>query len=169
MPSDQDRLTEIHRAAAASYASGCRDRDALVPNEDAAFLASLGISTQVLLDYVEDFSRSGEPDLGTFVRVVEIRRDYFRTVLGGKPAGEVVPEPELPLREHSWNDIPWLPRITKKAECFLEGSLCLDVMYGCSGDRAFLRKHALTLPGFLEAVRDADGIVEDVIAYVDKA
>jgi hypothetical protein len=28
-------------------------------------------------------------------------------------------------------------------------------MYGCSGDRAFLRKHLLTLPGFLETVRDS--------------
>jgi hypothetical protein len=100
--------------------------------------------------------------------VVEIRRDYFRAVLDGKPAGEVVSESELPQREDSWNGIPWLPRITKKAECFLEGSLCLDVMYGCSGDRAFLRKRAITLPGFLEAVRDAGGIVEEVIAYVDK-
>jgi hypothetical protein len=166
MNTDEIRLKEIHRKGAEGYKNGCRDAEILVPREDLDFLASLGISSQVLLDYAEDFVRSGDPDRATFVRVAEIRRDHFLKVQKGIPAGQLVEEPELPLREDAWDGIAWLPRIAKKARCFLEGSLCRDVMYGCSGDRAFLRKHLLTLPGFLEQVRDSGGDAAKLLQYV---
>jgi hypothetical protein len=156
MNTDQIRLKEIHRKAVAAYQSGGRDADKLVPREDVDFLAALGVSSQILLDYAEDFARYGEPECATFVRVAEIRRDYFRKVQKGIPASRIVQEPELPLREDEWDGIAWLPRITQKARCFLEGTLCKEVMYGCSGDRAFLRKYLLNLPGFLENVREED-------------
>lgn len=166
MNSEQIRLNEIHRKAAGGYHSGCRDAEGLAPREDMDFLASLGISPQVLLDYAEDFVRSGDPDCATFVRVAETRSDYFLNVQKGIPAKRVVQEPELPLREEEWDGIPWLPRIAKKARCFLEGTLCREVMYGCSGDRAFLRKHLLTLPGFLETVRDSGDDRAKILQYV---
>ena len=153
MNTDQLRLKQIHRKAVAGYQGGCREADKLVPGEDAEFLASLGISSQVLLDYAEDFARSGDPDCATFVRLAEIRRDYFHKVQNGIPASRIIPETEFPLKTDECDGIAWLPRITQKARCFLEGSLCKEVMYGCSGDRAFLRKFLLTLPGFLERVR----------------
>lgn len=160
------RLKEIHQKAVLAYQNGCRETAELVPPPDLEFLASLGISAQVLLDYAEDFARSGEPDDTTFVRVVEIRWDYLRTVQKGVSADHVVPESALPLRENEWEGIPWLPRITQKARCFLEGSLCREVMYGCSGDRTFLRKHSLTLPGFLERVRDSGDDRAKIVQYV---
>ena len=166
MNTDQIRLKEIHRKAVAAYQDGDRDADKLVPREEVDFLATLGVSSQVLLDYAEDFSRSGEPDRATFVRVAEIRRDYFRNVRKGIPATGVVPEPALPLREDEWEGIAWLPRITQKARCFLEGSLCKEIMYGCSGDRSFLRKFLLTLPGFLEKVRDSAEAPAKILDYV---
>ncbi len=166
MNTDQIRLKEIHRKAVLGYQGGCREAESLVPRVDIEYLASLGVSAQVLLDYAEDCSRSGDPDCATFVRVVEIRRDYLRTVQKGIPCANVVPEPALPLREDEWDGIPWLPRIAQKAKCFLEGSLCRDVMYGCSGDRAFLRKHLLTLPGFLEKVRDSGDDRAKIMQYV---
>ncbi len=166
MNTDQIRLKEIHRKAVLGYQNGCREAESLVPRMDIDFLASLGVPAQVLLDYAEDFARSGDPDCATFVRVVEIRRDYLRTVQKGIPATSVIPEPALPLREDEWDGIPWLPRITQKAKCFLEGSLCREVMYGCSGDRAFLRKHLLTLPGFLEKVRDSRDDRAKILQYV---
>ncbi len=156
MNTDQIRLKEIHRKAAAAYQQGSRDADQLVPREDIDFLATLGVTSQVLLDYAEDFARYGEPDCATFVRVAEIRREYFRKVQKAIPAGRIVQEPELPRKTDERDGIAWLPRITQKARCFLEGTLCKEVMYGCSGDRAFLRKFLLTLPGFLEKVRDGD-------------
>ncbi|MBE2204680.1 MAG: hypothetical protein IAE94_10115 [Chthoniobacterales bacterium] len=166
MTNDPIRLEEIHRKATLNYEGGCREAAALVPGEDIAFLASLGVSAQVLLDYAEDFVRSGEPDCATFVRVVEIRRDYFRSVQKGLPSPEVVPESALPLRKDEWEGIPWLPRITRKATCFLQGTLCNEVMYGCSGDRGFLQKHKLSLPGFLETIRDSGRDSQKILQYV---
>ena len=155
MNTDQIRLKEIHRMAVAGYQSGCRDADNLVPRADLTFLTTLGVSSQVLIDYAEDFVRYGEPECAIFLRVVEIRRDYFHKVQKGIPSARIVPEPELPRKTDECEGIAWLPRITQKARCFLEGTLCNEVMYGCSGDRAFLRKFLLTLPGFLEKARDS--------------
>ena len=155
MNPDQIRLKEIHRKAVAAYQQGGRDADKLVPCEDRDFFAALGVSSQVLLDYAEDFARYGEPECATFVRLMEIRRDYFCKVQKGVPASRIVQEPELPRKTDELDGIAWLPRITQKARCFMEGTLCKEVMYGCSGDRAFLRKFLLTLPGFLEKVRDS--------------
>jgi hypothetical protein len=166
MNTDEIRLKEVHRKAALGYQNGCREAEALVPRGDLDFLASLGISSQVLMDYAEDFVRSGDPDCATFVRVAETRRAYFLNVQKGIRAAKVVLEPELPRKTDEWDGIAWLPRIVKKARCFLEGSLCREVMYGCSGDRAFLRKHLLTLPGFLEQVRDAGDDRAKILQYV---
>ena len=166
MDTDRIRLGEIHRRAVAGYEAGRRDPDRLVAREDLDFLATLGVSPQVLLDYAEDLVRSGEPDGATFVRLAEIRRDYFRDVQKGVSAVGIVQEPELPQRGDEWEGIPWLPRIAKKARCFLEGTLCKEIMYGCGGDRAFLRKFHLTLPGFLKVVRDSGEEVGKILAYV---
>ena len=166
MTPDQIRLKEIHRKAVAAYQSGGRDADKLVPLEEIYFFAALGVSPQILLDYAEDFARYGEPECATFVRVVEIRRDYFRKVQKGILDGRIVREQELPRKTDELDGIAWLPRITQKARCFLEGTLCKEVMYGCSGDRAFLRKHLLGLPGFLETVRDSEKDSEKILQYV---
>lgn len=166
MNTDQIRLNEIHRKAAAGWQAGRRDAATLVPREDTDFLASLGVSPQALMDYAEDFVRYGDPDCATFVRVVEIRRDYLRGAQKGIPATRQIPEPELPRKTDEWDGIAWLPRITQKARCFLEGTLCGEVMYGCSGDRAFLRKFLLTLPGFLEKVRDSGNDREKLLQFV---
>ncbi len=166
MTNDQIRLKEIHRKAVTGYQCGFRDADKLAPCDDVEFLATLGVSSQILLDYAEDCARHGEPDCATFLRVVEIRCDYFRKVQKGISASRIVLEPELPLREEKWEGISWLPRITQKARCLLEGTLCKEVMYGCSGDRAFLRKFLLTLPGFLETVQKSGEDTSKILQYV---
>lgn len=166
MQPDSHRLAEIHSHAAAAYQEGLRDPAALVRREELAYLAAFGISPQVLFDYAEDFTRHGEPDAAAFVAVAELRRDYLRDVQKGASAGQPVPEPELPLRQDEWEGIAWLPRIAAKARCFLEGTLAREVMYGCSGDRAFLAKFHLTLPGFLEAVARSGNDREKLLRYV---
>ena len=62
--------------------------------------------------------------------------------------------------------LPWLLRIIRKAQCFLEGSLCDDIMYGCAGDRAFLKKFRSTLPAFLAVVRDSRGDAAEVLHFL---
>ena len=166
MDTDQIRLTEIHRKAAAAYQDGGRDAGSLVPEDDLGFLAACGISAQTLLDYAEDFVRYGEPDTATFVRVVEIRRDHLRSSPNPLQIAQPVPESELPRKMDEWEGIAWLPRITQKARCFLDGTLAPEIMYGCGGDRAFIQKLHLTLPGFLELVRQAGNDDKQVIKGV---
>jgi hypothetical protein len=42
-------------------------------------------------------------------------------------------------------------------------------MYGCAGDRPFLRGMKMTLPQFLELVRDADDDDRRIVAAVKQA
>ncbi len=152
------RIGDLHRRAVENFRSGCRRAQEILPADDLEFLRSQGIRPQVAYDYAEDFVKYGEPTVGDFLRIAEIRRDYFLGPMGGGfPA--VVHEPDLPRKTDELGGIPWLARILVKARCFLEGSLCDDVMYGCSGDRAFLKQHNLSLPGFLEIVRDAPAVL----------
>jgi len=44
--------------------------------------------------------------------------------------------------------------ILDAVERYIRGEMNPDLMYGCGGDRPFLRQHHLTLPQFLQLVRD---------------
>lgn len=156
----------LHSEAVASYRSGCRDAALLLSSASLALLCEAGLTAQVLFDYAEDFSRSGWPDCGDFVGVAEIRQAEFLGKMRGQWPSAPLPEKSLPPKAAEWAGIAWLPRITAKAQCFLEGSLTPEIMYGCSGDRAFLKERGLTLPGFLAAVRDAQGDPKRVLDYV---
>jgi hypothetical protein len=72
----------------------------------------------------------------------------------GKPTGRVVPMSSLPAKSDAVDGIPWLPRLIAKARIKLRGEMDPDLMYGCGGDRPFLRKHHMTLPQFLQLVWD---------------
>ncbi len=159
-------FAQFHAAAAANYNNGCRTPAGILPEADLADLRRAGISSQILFDYAEDFIRYGAPSAADFAAVAEIRRDVFLRQLDGCWPGSVVPESALPLREAELDGVAWLPRILAKARCFLAGSLCPEVMYGCSGDRRFLAAHNLTLTGFLACVRDAADDPAAVLAAV---
>jgi hypothetical protein len=70
----------------------------------------------------------------------------------------------LPLKTDAVDGIAWLPRLIVKARLKLRGEMPPDLMYGCGGDRLFLRRMGLTLPGFLELVRDSG---DDDLAIVE--
>lgn len=124
--------------------------------EDTTFLAGLGCTTQELFDFVDDCQRyNGDPDYATSLAVTSIRRDYFLKVLGGKPATHKVTMESLPAKSAEVDGIAWLPRLIVKARLKLRGEMPDDLMYGCAGDRPFLRRMNMTLPQFLELVRDA--------------
>ena len=61
---------------------------------------------------------------------------------------------QLPAKSAEVDGIAWLPRLIAKARIKLRGELHPDLMYGCAGDRPFLRQHHMTLPQFLQLVRD---------------
>jgi hypothetical protein len=127
-------------------------------------LLKSGCSVQELYDFVEDAVDYGEPDLETVLDVQRIRRDYFLGVLREELTGQVVPMSALPLKTDAVDGIAWLPRLIVKARLKLRGEMPPDLMYGCGGDRPFLRRMGLTLPGFLELVRDSG---DDDLAIVE--
>ena len=123
---------------------------------DQAFLTGIGCSTQELFDFVDDCQRyNGDPDFATTLAVTAIRRDYFLNVLGGKSTGKVATMSSLPAKSAEVDGISWLPRLIVKARLKLRGEMPADLMYGCAGDRPFLRRMNTTLPKFLELVRDS--------------
>jgi hypothetical protein len=152
-----NELNQLHEEAAANYDTGCRNPSKILGADGLDILAKHGLSPQFLYDAVDDLARYGEPSKAVFVELAQLRADYFQTTLQGHPPARIVQECELPPKSAEFQGVPWLPRIIRKAQCFLEGSLCEDIMYGCAGDRSFLKKHNTTLPAFLALVRDTRG------------
>lgn len=162
-------LAQIHTEARAAYDAGCRAPDGIANAAARDFLKSIGVSPQFLYDCVDDLTRYGDPSLETFLALCGIRAGYFRDVMKGAPAPRRVEECELPPKKAEFDGIAWLPRIIRKAQCFLAGCLCPEIMYGCAGDRAFLAGHGATLPDFLARVRDTDGDPARLAAFLRSA
>jgi hypothetical protein len=152
-----NELNQLHEKASANYRTGCRTPSQILAPADLDALAKFGISAQSLYDVVDDLARYGEPDKAVFVELAQMRADYFHTTLQGRPPSRIVQESELPPKSVEFEGVSWLLRIIRKAQCFLEGSLCDDIMYGCSGDRSFLKKYNAALPSFLAVVRETQG------------
>jgi hypothetical protein len=162
-------LRSIYDKAISLYRAGKRDDTTYFSGEEKSFLASIGLRSINVYDYAEDFVTSGEPDWDTFLLIAAARRDYFLFEQKGvgSPA-EIRPE-ELPPKRAQLDGIPWLPRIIQKGRCFLEGALCHDIMYGCGGDRHFLREHGLHPADFLRAIWAARGDDRKMLTFVKEA
>jgi hypothetical protein len=76
---------------------------------------------------------------------------------------------DLPAKSAAVDGIAWLPRLIVKARLKLRGEMPADLMYGCGGDRPFLRGVNLTLAQFLELVRDAGDDDRKVIEAVKRS
>ena len=153
----EDWKTEFRNVwdrAIAAWKGGRKSARTMFEPADATFLATIGCSTQELFDFVDDSLGYDDVDFETVLAVTAIRREYFLGVMHGKPTGRVVEMSELPAKSAEVDGIAWLPRLIVKARTKLRGEMNPDLMYGCAGDRPFLRKHHMTLPGFLQLVRD---------------
>ncbi len=145
---------KVWERGSAAWEAGRKSARTMFTPEDVAFLAGIGCTAQELFDFVDDSLGYGDFDFETVLAVTAIRRAYFREVMQGKPTGRVVPMSALPAKSAEVDGIAWLPRLIAKARVKLRGEMNPDLMYGCAGDRPFLRKHGLTLPGFLQLVWD---------------
>lgn len=136
--------------------------------EERALLASMGYTPYEMYDYVQDYATLGEPSPSTVLLIAAARRAFFKGVQRGY-AGNAAPlkEVELPRETDALLDIPYLPRIIRKAEAKLHGTLPRNVMYYCAKDRAFLRSHGGIHPAdFLYAVWNANTDKQKVVNYV---
>ncbi|MGV3755618.1 MAG: hypothetical protein ACO1QS_09580 [Verrucomicrobiota bacterium] len=163
-----ERFKQIYDAAVLRYNNGTQSVAGLFGKEEVEFLASIGCTAQELFDFVEDFCRGGEPIYSDVLLVTAVRREYFLNVQHGKHSGKVIDSDKLPAKSAPLGGIPWLPRIIEKAKAKLRGEMPPELMYGCGGDRPFLRGVNIHLADFLRFVWEVDGDQQKVLAYVNE-
>ncbi len=138
----------------AAWQAGRRKPATMFDAEDVAFLAGIGCTAQELFDFVDDSLVYGEPDFATALGVQAIRREYLMNEMKGIKSGKQSAMSNLPPKAQEVDGISWLPRLIVKARMKLRGEMPDDLMYGCGGDRPFVRRMNTTLPCFLQLVRD---------------
>ncbi len=151
----QESFRTVFDNGISAWKAGRKSPDTMFDAAAVEFLKSIGCSTQELFDFVDDNQRYGEPDFATTLAVTEIRRDYFLGELRGQSTGLVASMSDLPAKSDAVDGIAWLPRLIEKARLKLRGEMPADLMYGCAGDRPFLREMKMDLPQFLALVRES--------------
>ena len=165
----QNALGELHDRAVARYNAGQQSPKGFFNQSELDFLKHHGLSIMDVFDFVEDFSRGGEPDRATFLLVSSIRRSYFNIVQGRKFSQRILEEKDLPLRDDELGGIRWLPRIIAKAKAKLRGEMEPSIMYCCGGDRGFLSQHDIHPADFLQLVWHTDGDEQAILDFVKQA
>jgi hypothetical protein len=160
------RFRELYDAGVERYQAGRQTPGAMYDEEEAAYLKTLGCSAQELFDFVED-GLDGSPTYDEVEEVTAVRRDYFLNQMNGEWTGVEIDMDALPAKSEAVEGIVWLPRIIPKAKAKLRGEMPSDLMYGCGGDRPFLKSVNVGLAEFLRVVRDAQGD-QEVIDFVKR-
>ncbi|MEI6674175.1 MAG: DUF5069 domain-containing protein [Verrucomicrobiota bacterium] len=141
-----DYFLALFDSCCATYHSGVRDLEKFYSGEDIAFLTTIGYQPREFFDFVEDSCEEGVPSASTALLVAAVRRDYFLTFQHGITSQKILTREELPSFGHELEGIAYLPRILTKARAKLRGELDPDMMFGCGGDRNFLRNHGSIHP-----------------------
>ena len=158
---------ELFDRCVAAYRQGRHDHATYYQPADLAFLAEIGCKPREFFDFVEDFCEEGVPAVSTALLVAAVRRDYFLAVQHGQPSDRLVTRDDLPTFGDELAGIPYLPRILTKARAKLRGELDPDLMFGCGGDRKFLRTHGDIHPAdFLRQVWSAGDDDQKLAAWV---
>ncbi|MDB4459007.1 DUF5069 domain-containing protein [bacterium] len=165
----ESQFQEIYDNAQSRYRGGRRSPSSLFGPSEVKFLNSIGCTAQELFDYIEDGLDSNDPSYSEVLKVTTIRKDYFLNELNGRSNKEIIQASQLPSKSASVEGIRWLPRIIGKAKAKLHGQLSDDLMYGCGGDRPFLRSVNLTLSEFLIKVRDSKDDKEVIDFVIENA
>lgn len=163
-----ERFREVYDNATKRYQQGERAPGKLFSKQETEFLASIGSSTQEIFDFIDDLARYGEPSYEITLLVTAVRRDYFMLVMDGKWSGKQISMDDLPPKREAVDGIEWLPRLIVKARVKLRGEMPADLMYGCGGDRPFLRSMNVDLAEFLRLVWACGDDDRRIIEYVKK-
>ena len=147
-----EQFRTVYDAASQRYSKGEREPQKLFSKTDLEFLASIGCSAQELFDFIDDLARYGEPNYETTLLTAAVRRDYFLLVQNGVPSRKMVSMDTLPAKTAEIEGVAWLPRLIEKALIKLRGEMPPDLMYGCGGDRPFLRSMNVEVAEFLRLV-----------------
>ena len=104
--------------------------------------------------FIQDYAVLGEPSPSSALLIAATRRSFFLTAQRGI-SGNAAPvkAANLPPETDEFQEIAYLPRIIRKAEAKLFGTLDATVMYPDAKDRQFLREHGDIHPNdFLQLV-----------------
>ncbi|QYY35796.1 DUF5069 domain-containing protein [Ruficoccus sp. ZRK36] len=162
----QKHLHSIWEKAVTQYEGGQRDAQTYFDTDEEMWLRANGITPQEIYDFAEDYVSSGEPDFATFAMICDVRRNYFFEKMKGKASGKIVSNDSYTPKDAEVDGIRWLPRIIEKAKAKLHGELDDDTMYGCGGDRAFLKEHDIHPAEFLRIVAEHEDDDRAVIDWV---
>lgn len=141
-----------------------------LPNE-CEFLTEIGYTPAEMFAYVRDYATCGTPSPSTILLIAATRRCFFITSQRGifgnaKP----ITEADLPAEDDDFQEIRYLPRIMRKAEAKLHGTLGDDLMFYCEKDREFLRTHGDIHPAdFLHLTWASHGDRQRIITAVINA
>jgi Domain of unknown function (DUF5069) len=136
-----DTFLALFDRCLAAYQSGDHDFEKYYTCEDSAFLAGIGCKPREFFDFVEDFGNDREPSVSTALLVAAVRRDYFATVQKGIPSAALLTRDDIPTFGEELDGMTYLPRLLAKGRAKLRGELDPDLMFGCGGDRRFLKTH----------------------------
>jgi hypothetical protein len=161
-----DEFRKAYEAASNRYGKGERVPQKLFSKGELEFLASIGCTAQELFDFIDDLARYGEPNYETTLLTTAVRRDYFLLVQNGVPSGKTISMSSLPAKTAEVDGIAWLPRLIEKARIKLRGEMPDELMYGCGGDRPFLRGMNVELAEFLRLVWLCGNDNAKIVQYV---
>ena len=136
--------------------------------DECSILADIGYKPAEMHAYIQDYATKGDPSPSTILLIAATRRAFFITSQRGifgnaKP----VKEEDLPAENDAFQEIRYLPRMIRKAEAKLHGTLDENVMYYCEKDREFLRKHGNIHPAdFLQMTWAAHGDKQKMVSSV---
>lgn len=138
-----DRFMSLFRDAVERYHQNSRmPAGSFFLPEELEFLHSIGYSAEEMHAYVQDYAMLGEPSPTTALLIAAMRRSYFIISQRGISGNQTpVRAGDLPAETDDFQEIPYLPRIIRKAEAKMYGTLDSSIMYGDAKDRAFLREH----------------------------
>lgn len=161
-------LKQLYVRTLELYQKGSRDVNEFFTTSELQRMSDLGVKPMDLYDYAEDYIRHGEPDWETVYAVQNVRRHYFLLVQQGQWSNQELDPQTLPAKTDELGGIVWLPRIIQKALGKLKGELPSSVMYGCSGDRRFLKSQDIHASDFLQAVWYFEGNPEKILAWIQQ-
>jgi len=163
-----EKFHQCYIKAMAKYQKGNRRPATYFNAGETAFLASIGCTAQELYDFAEDWCTTQELSFATVVLITSVRRDFFRVVQKGKRSRRTISTADLPAKDAEVDGFVWLPRIIAKARAKLRGEMPPDLMFGCGGDRPFLKKVDIHPADFLREVWAARDDDRKIIEYVKK-
>lgn len=131
-------------------------------------LSEIGYTAEEMHAYIQDYATLGDPTPSTILLIAAARRTFFMTAQRGISGNaKPVRSGDLPSADDDFQGIPYLPRIIRKAEAKLHGTLDAGLMYYDEQDRQFLREHGNIHPAdFLYLAWTAHGDKQKMVKAV---